>query len=45
VKAIIDHHDTLAADYYTLEGRSMGRDYHHLPKGIYVRKGMKVVKK
>jgi hypothetical protein len=45
VKAIIDHHDTLAADYYTLEGRSMGRDYHRLPKGIYVRNGMKVVKK
>lgn len=45
VKAIIDHHDTLAADYYTLEGRSMGRDYHYLPKGIYVRNGMKVVKK
>lgn len=45
VKAIIDHHDTLAADYYTLEGRSMGRDYHRLPKGIYVRNGMKVIKK
>jgi len=45
VKAIVDHHNTLAADYYTLDGRSMGRDYYHLPKGIYVRNGMKVVKK
>ena len=29
---------------YAGYGRCMALDYHHLPKGIYVRKGIKVVK-
>ena len=45
VKAIKDHCVPLAVDYYTLDGRSMGRDYYQLPKGVYVRSGMKVIKK
>jgi immune inhibitor A len=30
--------------YYTLQGQAMGKDFNVLPRGLYIRNGMKFVK-
>ena len=45
IKAVTEYRDDTAADYYTLDGRCVGNDYRQLPKGFYVRNGLKVIKK